>query len=225
MASASGFRGWSEDVITFYRGLEADNSRTFWQANKATYDTEVRAPFDALNDLVADEFGELHVFRPNRDVRFSKDKAPYKTRCYGVAEGEGGEAYYVEISAKGLVAASGYWMMAKDQLARYREAVDGEATGDELGGIVDELRRSRLSIEGHGLKTAPRGYPRDHPRVELLRFKSLAAMRTFEPARWLHTKAAADRITATWRAAGPLNRWLDTHVGPSTEPPEDRWSR
>ena len=92
MASASGFRGWSEDVITFYRGLEADNSRTFWQANKATYDTEVRAPFDALNDLVADEFGELHVFRPNRDVRFSKDKAPYKTRCYGVAEGEGGEA-------------------------------------------------------------------------------------------------------------------------------------
>jgi uncharacterized protein (TIGR02453 family) len=223
MATASPFRGWSEQVLDFYRGLEADNSRTYWQDHKAIYDEQVRAPFEVLSELVADEFGPLHVFRPNRDVRFRKDKSPYKTRCYGVGEGEGGEAYYVEISAAGLVAASGYWMMAKDQLERFRAAVDDATTGDELAAIVAELRATKLTLEGHRLKTAPRGYPRDHPRIELLRCKSLAAMRRFEPARWLHSKAAADRIIATWRTAAPMNRWLATHVGPSTEPPDDRW--
>jgi uncharacterized protein (TIGR02453 family) len=223
IGAVTAFRGWSTDALAFYERLEADNNKAFWTANKGTYETEVRAPFDALSELVAGEFGELRVFRPYRDVRFSKDKSPYKTRCYGVAEGEGGEAYYVELSARGLVVASGYWMMANDQLARYREAVDDDTTGPALAEAVAEVRAAKLTIEGHALKTAPRGWPRDHPRIELLRHKSLAAMRTFEPARWLATKGAATRITDTWRAAGPVTRWLAAHVGPSTEPPTDRW--
>ena len=126
---------------------------------------------------------------------------------------------------EGLVAASGYWMMARDQLERYRKALDDDAVGNALVDAVAQVRKAKLDIEGHALKTAPRGYPRDHPRVELLRYKSLAAMRRWEPARWLHTKAAATRITDAWRAGGPINEWLAAHVGPSTEPPEDRWSR
>jgi uncharacterized protein (TIGR02453 family) len=216
------FRGWSEAALDFYRALEADNTRPFWAAHKAVYETEVRAPFDALSDLVADEFGPLRVFRPHRDVRFSKDKTPYKTRCYAVTEGEGGETYYVEISATGLVAASGYWMMARDQLDRYRRAVDDEHTGPALEQALAALRTGKLDIEGHGLKTAPRGYRRDHPRVALLRHKSVAALRAFDPAAWLHTRAAARRITDVWRAAAPMNRWLADNVGPSTEPPQDR---
>jgi uncharacterized protein (TIGR02453 family) len=219
----SAFRGWSQAAIDFYEGLEADNSKAYWTAHKDVYESEVRAPFEALSELVADEFGALRVFRPYRDVRFSKDKSPYKTRCYAVTEGEGGEAYYVELSARGLVAASGYWMMATDQLARYRAALDDHTVGDELERAVAVVRANRLVIEGHGLKTAPRGYRRDHPRIELLRYKSLAAMRTFEPAAWLATKGAAGRITDTWRAAAPVNRWLNAHVGPSTEPPPERW--
>jgi len=172
---------------------------------------------------VADEFGPLKVFRPNRDVRFSKDKSPYKTRCYGVAEGEGGAGYYVGISAEGLVAGSGYWMMAADQLARYRAAVADDRTGPALETEVAALRAQGLELEGQPLKTAPRGYPRDHPRIELLRCKSLAVVKPFEPAAWLHTKAAADRIIGVWRAAAPMNAWLTTHVGPTTEPPSDRW--
>ena len=217
------FRGWSDAAIDFYRELEANNSRTWWLEHKPTYDVEVRAPFDELSDLVADEFGPLKVFRPNRDTRFSTDKAPYKTRCYAVGEGEGGASYYVEISARGLVAGSGYWMMATDQLTRFRSAVDDNDTGTELEAAVAEVRQAKLSIEGTSLKTAPRGYPRDHPRVELLRCKSLAALRSWEPARWLGTRAASDRIVGTWRAAAPMNAWLDSHVGPSTEPPSSRW--
>src|SRR3954462_5547953 len=103
------FRGWPPTALDFYRGLEADNSRTYWTEHKATYDEDVRAPFDALADLVEDEFGPLKVFRPNRDTRFSPDKSPYKTRCYGVATGPAGETFYVELSADGLVAGTGYW--------------------------------------------------------------------------------------------------------------------
>ena len=220
---ATTFRGWSAVVFDFYEQLEADNTRAFWTEHRATYDHEVRAPFDALGEAVADEFGPLKVFRPNRDVRFSKDKSPYKTRCYGVTEGEGAESFYVEVSARGLVVGSGYWMMAKDQLARYREAVDDDSTGPELAGLVEAIRASGMRVEDQGLKTAPRGYPRDHPRVELLRAKSLAALRSWEPAAWMGTTGALTRITDAWRAAAPMNAWLAANVGPSTEPPTSRW--
>lgn len=219
------FRGWPPASLDFYRDLEQNNTRSFWQAHREVYERDVKAPFLALGELVADEFGPLHVFRPNRDVRFSKDKSPYKTRCYAVTEGEGGEAYYVELSTRGLVVASGYWMMATDQLVRYRAAVDDADAGAALEQIVAGLRADEMTVEGHGLKTAPRGYARDHPRVELLRHKSMAAVRTFAPARWFSTAAAAERIVGVWRAARPLNDWLASRVGPSSEPPAERWSR
>jgi uncharacterized protein (TIGR02453 family) len=217
------FRGWPKTAIEFYRELEAENTRPWWLEHKATYDADVRAPFDALSELVAEEFGELHVFRPNRDTRFSKDKTPYKTQCYAIAEGLGGERFYVGISIRGLTVGAGYWMMAPDQLDRYRRAVDDETTGPTLEWVVAELRRSKLGIEGHELKTAPRGYPRDHLRIELLRRKSIAAVRTWEPAAWLSTPGAAKRITDVWRTAAPLNEWLVANVGPSTAPPDSRW--
>ena len=213
------FRGWSDAALEFYRDLEKENNRAFWLAHKDTYEGDVKAPFAALSDLVAQEFGPLHVFRPNRDVRFSKDKSPYKTRCYAVTEGQGGESYYVELSATGLVVATGYWMMANDQLDRYRQAVDDDRAGSALERILADLAAQKLTNEAPGLKTAPRGYPRDHPRVELLRHKSVAVMRRYPPARWLGTPAAADRIVEVWRAARPLNDWLAAHVGPSIEPP------
>ena len=216
------FRGWPDAALQFYRDLEADNTRAFWLAHKDTYEGDVRAPFEALSELVAEEFGPLKVFRPNRDVRFSKDKSPYKTRCYAATEGEGGEAYYVELSANGLVLASGYWMMANDQLDRYRRAVDDDRAGPALEHILTELAAQKLVNESPGLKTAPKGYPRDHPRVEMLRHKRVAVMRRHPPARWLSTPAAYDRIVEVWRAARPMNAWLAEHVGPSTEPPAER---
>src|SRR5688500_15360223 len=133
------FRGWSDAALAFYRDLEQENDRAFWTAHKDVYERDVKAPFDALSELVAEEFGPLRVFRPNRDVRFSKDKSPYKTRCYAVTEGEGGEAYYVEISAGGLVVATGYWMMTNDQLDRYRRAVHDETAGTALEAILADL--------------------------------------------------------------------------------------
>jgi uncharacterized protein (TIGR02453 family) len=216
------FRGWPQDALDFYVGLEADNSKTYWLAHKQTYDDCVRAPFLALSDEIEREFGPLHVFRPNRDVRFAKDKSPYKTAAAAVTESEGGAAYYVQISGEGLYVGSGYYHLAPDQLERYRTAVADAKTGPKLAAAVAGLRKNRYEVAAReALQRAPRGFPPDHPRVELLRMKGMHVGRTFGAPAWLHTSRSLDRIVTAWRDAATANRWLDKHVGPSTlAPPE-----
>ena len=216
------FRGWPQEALDFYVGLEADNSRQYWLAHKATYDESVKAPFLELSDAVEREFGPLRVFRPNRDIRFSKDKSPYKIAAAAATEGEGGAAYYVQISSGGLYVGSGYYHLMPDQLERYRVAVADARSGPKLAAAVAALRKQRYGVDSReSLKSAPRGYPSDHPRIDLLRNKGMHAGKEFGAPGWLRTKAALDRIVKTWRDAGPMNRWLDKHVGPSTlAPPE-----
>jgi uncharacterized protein (TIGR02453 family) len=221
VSSQRAFGGFPPGAIDLYRRLELDNSKTFWEANRPVYDDAVRATFLALTSELAPEFGQFHLFRPHRNVRFSKDKSPYKTHQGAVTEGEGGELYYLHIDAQGLFVASGYYRMARDQLARFRDAVVDERAGADLMGRVAALER-RFDIRGEELKTAPRGYPRDHPRVRLLRHKGLTAGKQFGTPAWLATRRSATRITETWRAMGPLNEWLNTHVGPSAEPPDEQ---
>jgi uncharacterized protein (TIGR02453 family) len=217
------FSGWSPTAIDFYVGLEADNSRSYFLAHKATYDDDVKAPFLALSELVTREFGPLRVFRPNRDVRFAKDKSPYKTAAAAVTEAEGGTHYYVQISAEGLYAGAGYYHFASDQLERYRAAVADGRSGPQLARALIAVQAKGLDTNHpDALKRAPRGYPNDHPRIELLRRKGCHGGKQFAPAKWLSTKAALDRIVQVWRDAKPMNRWLDKHVGPSELAP-DEW--
>jgi hypothetical protein len=112
--------------------------------------------------------------------------------------------------------ATGYYAMAKDQLDRFRRAVDADATGAEIERIVAGLAGKRFGISAIGeLKTAPRGYPKDHPRIELIRRKGLMASRDFGAPKWIHTKQVVSKIRATWEAGAEMNAWLDAHVGPS----------
>jgi len=223
--AGNAFKGWTDEALTFFRDLEANNTRPWWLEHKEVYDEQVRAPMEAFGEIVHDEFGPLHLFRPNRDVRFSKDKSPYKTALGAVTEDEGGWTFYLQISGEGLFAGSGAYHMAKDQLERFRAAVDDAKTGPQLVAMLDPLRKQGFGFGGNELKTAPRGYPRDHPRIELLRLKGITVHRQFEPAAWLHTKAAATKVTDVWRAAKPVTDWWGAHVGPSTEPPDDGWGR
>jgi uncharacterized protein (TIGR02453 family) len=216
------FSGWPARALDFYVGLEADNTRAYWQAHKDVYESDVKAPFLALAEVVEKEFGPLRLFRPYRDTRFAKDKTPYKTAAAAVTEGPGGTHYYVSLSAEGLYAGAGYYHLMPDQLERYRVAVADDRSGPALEKVLVELARKRYeTASADALKTAPRGYPKDHPRVALLRRKGLHAGRQFAPAKWLATKAALDRILDVWRGTAPMNRWLDKHVGPSElAPPE-----
>lgn len=215
------FRGIPEAAFSFYEALHADNSRSFWQANKATYLADVRAPVDEVLAELA-EFGPFHVFRPFQDVRFAKNRPPYKEHLGAYGESEGGAGYYLQVSAEGLMAAAGYYAMAADQLDRFRRAVDLPATGAEIEAIVDALTSSGHEIGAISeLKTAPRGWPKDHPRIALLRRKGLMASRRWPQASWMHTRAVVRRVREAWNATGEMNDWLDRHVGPSTLAPDD----
>ena len=216
------FTGWPDAALDFFAGLEADNSKPYWLAHRDTYDTCVKAPFLALSEIIEAAFGPLHLFRPNRDTRFSKDKTPYKTAAAAVTESQDGAAYYVQVSAEGLFAGSGYYHLASDQLERFRAAVADGRTGPKLAAAVETLRAKKYEVAAReSLKRAPRGFDPDHPRVDLLRMKGVHVGRTFGSPRWMHTAAAADRVVTAWRDAAPVNRWLDRNVGPSTlAPPE-----
>ena len=208
------FRGWAAEAIEFYEGLEADNSKAYWQAHKATYETEVRAPMEALLAELAPEFGDGKLFRPYRDVRFSADKSPYKTHTGALLE-----KGYVQFSADGLAAGYGMWEMASDQLERYRAAVDDEGAGEDLASTLAALRKAGHEIMNREqLKTAPRGYPKDHPRIELLRYKGIAAWHAWGAGAWLGTAKAKDRVVSFLRDARPLGDWLEMHVGASPVP-------
>src|SRR4030095_17029930 len=185
------FRGWPMEALDFFEGLEADNSKTYWTENKAIYDEKVYARMAALVSELEPEFGEGKIFRPYRDVRFSADKSPYKTAIAATVERGG----YIHLSAKGLGAGNGMWMMAPDQLDRYRRAVADDRTGKELQRGIRAVARNKIHVSGHdSLKTVPRGSPKDHPRADLLRNKGLVAWKDWPPAAWLAKPAAKTRI-------------------------------
>ena len=204
------FRGWPDGALAFYEGLEADNSKAYWLDHKDAYERDVKAPMEALLAELRDEFGESRLFRPYRDTRFSKDKSPYKTSV-AARIGSG----YVSLSADGLLAGAGTYHMEPDQLERFRSAAAADGPGRSLQSVVDELRSAGLDVHAmETLKTAPRGYPKDHPRIDLLRMKGLVASRHWIPAPWLHTARAKTQVVEVFRTSAPLLAWLDTHVAP-----------
>lgn len=205
------FTGWKPAAVAFFEGLAADNSKAYWQAHKDVYEAEVAASMEALLAELADDFGDAKVFRPYRDVRFSKDKSPYKTTIAATLDSGG----YVQFSAEGLGVGAGYYVMSPGQLARFRAAIDANATGAELEQIMVDLRDKRIEATAHDtLKTAPRGYPKDHPRIGLLRMKGAIAWKQWPYAKWQASAAAKGRVVEVLEASAPLRAWLDTNVGP-----------
>jgi uncharacterized protein (TIGR02453 family) len=224
---AEKFAGYGQEAVDWFIGLERDNSKSYFTATRSQWETHVLQPLTAMLESLALEFGgTVRVFRQNRDVRFSRDKSPYKTTTYGVLERSGSAAgLYAQISAAGLYAATGYHEMASDQLERFREAIAHDKTGAALVAILHKIHSAGLTTMTltPPLKTAPRSYPRDHPRVELLRQKDLVVGRLLPPGAELASPGAQEHVAAVWRAGLPLGAWLDKHVGESDTPPEVRY--
>ena len=218
------FSGFPPDALDFFVELEGNNERPWWLANKQRFDGSVAEPMRALLDELEPEFGSFKVFRMNRDVRFSADKSPYKTAHAAMTDSDAGTANYVQISATGLLVGAGIYHMARDQLERFRVAVGDDSTGERVEQAIAVARRARLDIAGiePALATAPRGWPKDHPRVALLRMKGLITVRDFGTPAWVHTKRAANEVAKAWRAGAPVTAWLAANVGPSDEPPRSR---
>jgi uncharacterized protein (TIGR02453 family) len=203
------FEGWPVEAVEFYEGLEADNTKTYWHAHKQVYERAVKEPMEELLAELEPEFGAGRVFRPNRDTRFSKDKAPYKLNC--AAHLPGG---YLSFSADGLFVGSGLYMPDPAQLARFRAAVADDDSGPELERTVAALRKQAYEVSAHQvLKTAPKGFPKDHARIALLRYKGVVMSKSWPVGAWLGTRKAKERVVKCLEAAGPLNSWIATHVG------------
>lgn len=202
----AGFTGFPPTAFEFYEDLEQDNSKTFWQAHKQQYDDAVRAPMTALMETLAEEFGAAKIFRPYRDVRFSHDKTPYKTHQGAYVKTAPGAGWYAEIGAPCFRTGGGFYRADAAGLKRVRNQIAG-AKGEAFADLVERLQREGWELRGEQLKTAPRGFEADHPRIDLLRHKSLSLTRPIEEE-LVGTAGLADRVRADWRELRPFVEWL-----------------
>ncbi len=207
----SGFRA---SATRFFQDLEDDNSREFWLANADTYEREVKRPMLVLLESLPEKYQPFRLYRMNRDLRFTRDKSPYKTQQGAISEAEGGD-YYLHIDGTGLLVAAGAYQMEPDQLERYRAAVDDRRKGKALERILADLEQQEIETEMGmpALKTAPRGYAKDHPRVHLLRRKGLIGSRTLTGTVLQDGDRVRDFVVETFTACEPLVDWLGKHVG------------
>ncbi|WP_205473144.1 DUF2461 domain-containing protein [Nocardioides sp. SYSU D00038] len=211
------FDGFPAAALDFYDDLEVDNTRSYWEKHKQVYADAVRAPMTALCAALEPEFGTAKIFRPHRDVRFSKDKTPYKTHQGAFVAVGPATGFYVEVSPRGVRTGAGFYEAAGPRLAAFRSAVAHDTYGPQLEKVLTSLQRKGFEVGGDRLKTSPRGYDADHPRIELLRHRSLVVGHQlgFEPV--IHTPGLLDLVRKDWRALRPLVAWVAEHAEPRVE--------
>jgi uncharacterized protein (TIGR02453 family) len=202
------FTGFPVAALDFYDDLEMDNSKSFWEAHRAVYKDAVEAPMKALVGALEPEFGAAKVFRPYRDVRFAKDKTPFKTHQGAFVAAGPRTGWYVEISARGTRVGAGFYEADGPQLAAIRAAMADDKTGRALDRLLRRLEKDGFEVGGDQLKTSPRGYDADHPRIHLLRRKQLFVGRSYGFEQDAIDAGLVDRVREDWRALRPLVSWL-----------------
>jgi uncharacterized protein (TIGR02453 family) len=225
---------FSKRSLTFFRQLARNNDKSWFEAHRDEYENEVRAPMRELIEELEVHFAEFapeiggdpkrSMFRINRDIRFSKDKSPYKThaaawfhhrnaaRSVGSEADAGSAGYYfhLEPGGKSMIGA-GLWMPPRPQLNKLRSAIADDSAG------FDQMVRSIPSrFDGlddeSTLKRMPRGYAEDHPAAKWLRYQSFTSGRTLTDAQ--ATSSALVTLLATeFKALLPLVRWLNGALG------------
>ncbi len=206
------FDGFPEAALDFYDDLEMDNTKAFWEGHKDVYRSAVAEPMTALTEALADEFGAAKLFRPYRDVRFAKDKTPYKTHQGAYVAAAPATGYYVQIGAPGVRVGGGIYDTSPDRLAAIRSAIDNDLHGPELFRVLESLSHKGWDVGGDRVKTTPRGWSADHPRIDLLRHKTITVMRDYGFDDIIHTRELVDQIRSDWREVTPLIDWLLRHA-------------
>jgi len=222
--TAPEFPGFSAWAFEWFAGLERDNSREYFSATRERYQLEVRNALALMLEELSHTFGgTVRVFRQQNDMRFSPG-VPYKTRTYGVIDfvSPVRARLYADVSARGLYAGTGYHRLAPDQLSRYRTAVVDDHLGACLAEALATAQDDGLELITDSLASVPRGYPRDHPRAEPLKFRSILAGRLRTGESDIGRDDALEHVARTWRVAAALTTWLDENVGLSTLEPRER---
>lgn len=213
MIDGPGFLGFGASAITWFKGLEKHNEKAWFDANRKTFEDEIRGPLSALLDEFASRHGgTVKIFRLNRDVRFSKDKSPYKTNNAGFVGRDGALGFYASVSSAGLQCGTGVYDPGKERLAALRAAIADDETGPELEAALEIARDAGVEVRGAAVATAPRGYPKDHPRIALLRLKQILLLRELGPKDTLDGRRPFDFALETWDTLAPARRWLEAHA-------------
>lgn len=221
-------------ALRFFRQLAAHNEKPWFEAHRTEYEREVREPMRALIEELntrlarfAPEIGgdpKRSMFRINRDIRFSKDKSPYKThaacwfhhraatRRVGSEANEGSAGFYFHLQPGGKsFVGAGLWMPPRPQLDRIRDAIAENPTGFDR--MARGLRRRFGGLDDDSmLKRMPRGYPEEHPAAKWLRYQSFTSGRAITDSRVTDAKLPA-LLTREFQALLPLVRWLNGALG------------
>jgi len=222
-------------AFTFFRGLKRNNQKDWFEDHREQYENEVRGPMkDLIEEMdvrlarIAPEFigdPKRSMFRINRDIRFSKDKSPYKTAA-GVwfyhsdagrkvgqdAEG-GGAGIYFHLAPKGCFSAGGIWMPAGPVLRKIRDGLGEDLEGFQsaIGGVTCKRRFGTLDDEAM-LKRMPRGFDEDDPAAKWLRYKSFTVHRALSDTQ-VQSKKLPDTLAGDVEVMLPFLRWLNGAVG------------
>lgn len=221
-------------ALRFFRQLAKNNDKRWFEAHRAEYESEVREPMRALIEDMNTRFARFapeiggdpkrSMFRINRDIRFSKDKSPYKTHaaCWfnhrsasskvgsEANEGSAGFYFHLQPGGKSFVGA-GLWMPPRPQLNKLRDAIaDDPAAFDRMARALGK-RYGGLDDEGM-LKRMPRGYPEDHPGAKWLRYQSFTSGRALKDSQVTDAKLPA-LLASDFEQLLPLVRWLNGALG------------
>jgi uncharacterized protein (TIGR02453 family) len=228
-AEPAPFEGFDKEALQFFHELTLEMNREWFEANKARY---VRLWVEPMTSLLADvarrlaktyaplRLGAPKLFRIYRDVRFSKDKTPYKTHVAGMLPLhakkpiEGGcSALYMHVGVDEEYAGAGTYVFDDKQLPRWRKLVAADKSGTEIGKLVTKLRKAGYEVGGHDdYKKVPKGFDAEHPRADLLRMRGLTAGFPAIPRGVLHQRTLADWIAGHAKAVAPLVTWIYRNV-------------
>lgn len=220
------FGGFPKAAFAYFEELAENNEKGWFEDNRERFERDVKEPLSAFLEEAATAYGgTVKLSRPHRDVRFSKDKSPYKLNLFGLlhSQPKTEAPLYASLDANGFVVGTGYHEMGRDQLARFREALLDGRKAAALRKALDAAD-GKAEVRGRALKTAPKGYAKDHPNIDLIRMKELILVANFSVAQAVR-KDVGKRAFAAFEAAAPVNGWLDRHVGPSELEERERAGR
>ena len=206
---ADEFTGFTREAFSFWKGLERNNNRDWFQAHKDQYEQAVRRPMQMLIEELAPLYGRGRLSRINKDMRFQKEK-PYKDY---LATGVAGS--YISLSKEGLWVGTGMYKPEPAALRQLREAIADDISGRELTKVIASLERKGFEVDTHArLDKPPRGYEASHPRAELLRMKDIYVGKLFG-AEEASSANLPRSVVKTIADLEPFRAWLRSYVGGS----------
>ncbi|MFT3697106.1 MAG: DUF2461 domain-containing protein [Kofleriaceae bacterium] len=217
------FQGFDKTAPAFFAELAIEMNKTWFDANKQRYQDLWVTPMTELLTEVGTKlkYGKLKIgspkiFRIYRDVRFAKDKTPYKTHCaatLGFQKEMSGLPLYFHVGLEDEYAGAGTYFFEDNRLAQWRKLVAADKTGKPLVALVTKLRKAGYNVGGHeDYKRVPKPYDQDHPRAEFLKMRGLTAGFPEMPRGMLHKKELVGWLAKHANAVAPLVTWLATNI-------------